>query len=106
MVMIKTVKLIGEHLNTPGPLNFPRGPVWESTHQIQNWLQVVVAAVLFNTTRFIAISSLGPRLQKIPAYLKFLLFFQVIHLLAPTRALVVMRVYYIYIRAATFSDFH
>ena len=27
--------------------------------------------------RFIAISSVGPELQKIPAYLKFLLFFQV-----------------------------
>jgi len=47
-------------------------------------LPVVVAAVLFNTTRFIAISSLGPRLQKIPAYLKFLLFFQAFHPLTTT----------------------
>jgi len=45
---------------------------------------VVVAAILFNTTRFIAISSLGPRLQKIPAYLKFLLVFQAFHPLTTT----------------------
>ena len=30
--MIKTVKLIGGHLDAPEPLNCPQGLVWEITH--------------------------------------------------------------------------
>ena len=39
-------------------------------------LPVVIISILFNITKFISISPLGPELQKIPIYLKFILFFQ------------------------------
>jgi len=47
-------------------------------------LPVIIAAILFNMTRFLAISSVGPTLQKNPIYLKFLLFFQAFHPLTTT----------------------
>ena len=39
-------------------------------------LPVITFSLLFNITKFISISPLGPELQKIPTYLKFILFFQ------------------------------
>ena len=47
-------------------------------------IPVVIISLLFNITKFIAISPLGPELQKIPAYLKFILFFQAFHPLTTT----------------------
>lgn len=39
---------------------------------------------IFNITKFISISPIGPDLQKIPEYLKFILFFQAFHPLTTT----------------------
>ena len=47
-------------------------------------IPVIIISLLFNITKFIAISPLGPELQKIPAYLKFILFFQAFHPLTTT----------------------
>ena len=45
---------------------------------------VLVLSLLLNVTKFIAITPLGPELQLIPEYLKFLLFFQAVHPLTTT----------------------
>ena len=45
---------------------------------------MVVFSLLFNITKFISISPIGPTLQKIPQYLKFILFFQAFHPLTTT----------------------
>ena len=45
---------------------------------------VIFTAILFNITKFISISSIGPTLQKIPQYLQFILFFQAFHPLTTT----------------------
>ena len=45
---------------------------------------VIVFSLLFNITKFISISPLGPDLQTIPLYLKFILFFQAFHPLTTT----------------------
>ena len=51
---------------------------------IQYIIPVVVFSLLFNITKFISISPIGPTLQKIPQYLKFILFFQAFHPLTTT----------------------
>ena len=45
---------------------------------------VFVLSLFFNITRFISISPIGLTLQKIPEYLKFVLFFQAFHPLTTT----------------------
>ena len=45
---------------------------------------VIILSLLFNITRFISISPIGLSLQKIPQYLKFILFFQAFHPLTTT----------------------
>jgi len=45
---------------------------------------VIVLSLLFNITKFISIFPLGLTLQKIPEYVKFLLFFQAFHPLTTT----------------------
>ena len=45
---------------------------------------VIIFSIIFNITKFIAISPIGPTLQKIPNYLKFILFFQAFHPLITT----------------------
>ena len=51
---------------------------------IRHIIPVIIFAVVFNITKFISISPLGPTLQKIPQYLKFILFFQAFHPLTTT----------------------
>ena len=51
---------------------------------IQYIIPVVFFSLLFNITKFISISPIGPTLQKIPQYLKFILFFQAFHPLTTT----------------------
>ena len=45
---------------------------------------VLGLSFIFNITKFISISPIGPDLQKIPEYLKFILFFQAFHPLTTT----------------------
>ena len=45
---------------------------------------VIIFAIVFNITKFISISPIGPRLQENPAYLKFIVFFQAFHPLTTT----------------------
>ena len=51
---------------------------------IHHIIPVVFFSLVFNITKFISISPLGPSLQKIPQYLKFILFFQAVHPLTTT----------------------
>ena len=45
---------------------------------------VILLSLLLNIPKFISITSLGLTLQKIPQYLKFILFFQAFHPLTTT----------------------
>ena len=51
---------------------------------LRHIVPVVILSIIFNITKFISISPLGPELQKIPQYLKFILFFQAFHPLTTT----------------------
>ena len=51
---------------------------------ISHLVPVLLLSFLFNITKFISISPFGPDLQKIPQYLKFILFFQAFHPLTTT----------------------
>ena len=50
-------------------------------------IPVICFSLIFNITKFISISPVGPSLQMIPQYLKFILFFQVFHPLTTTGVL-------------------
>ena len=49
-----------------------------------NIFPVILLSLVFNVPSFISLSAFGLQLQKVPQYLKFLLFFQAFHPLTTT----------------------
>ena len=51
---------------------------------LRHIVPIIILSIVFNITKFISISPVGPALRNIPQYLKFILFFQAFHPLTTT----------------------